>query len=100
MNGKVEFYVFMVADRNLMTVERRKDIEGLYDKIRTEVDGVMANNVTYNDIEGTDTVGIVTRWTFRDEESLRNFRACQTHLDHLEFEKPALLEKHAYIYSK
>lgn len=100
MDGKVEFYVFMAADCKLMTEERRKDIENLYDKVRTRVDGIIANNVTFNDIEGADTVGIVTRWIFRDEEALKNFRACQTHLDHLEFEKPALLEKHPYIYSK
>lgn len=88
-----EHYVFMIADKALLTAEKRDEIDHLFQTASAEVPGIISNKVTYNEQPDGSTAGIVTSWIFENEEARDAFRASRAHQAHLKSVMPAILEK-------
>lgn len=89
----VEHVVCLMLNKSRLTQEMRDDISDLADKVRSELDLVLENKVTFLDLNDSTLEAAVSFWRFRTAEDLLCFQKSSVHLAHLALLKEALEDK-------
>ena len=89
----VEHLVLLALDRDRLTEEHRRDVRELAGRVRAELGIAFENQVAFTEPKDSRVVAALSHWRYADAEDLRRFRESKSHLDHLAFMRPVLLDK-------